>query len=131
LLTLLGNDPTLRGLAPNGVFFDTAPSGSTRFVIISLVEAFDVGQFGGTAYEDLLYAVEYRELKQAAVESTARAAAQRIRELLDDQPLTVTGYTYMTMHREKPERRTEVDDLDASIKWNRRGGQYRVQMAIG
>jgi hypothetical protein len=43
----------------------------------------------------------------------------------------VTGYTYMTMHREKPERRTEVDDLDASIKWNRRGGQYRVQMAIG
>jgi len=131
LLETLRNDPTLRGLAPNGVFFDAAPAGSTRFVIVSLVDAADIGQLGGPAYEDLLYAVEYRELKQVAVESTARAAAQRIRELLDDQPLTVTGYTWMTTHRERPERFTEVDDLDASIKWNRRGGQYRVQMAVG
>jgi len=131
LVTRLSADAALKTLAPNGVWFDEAPAGSTRFVIVSLVDAVDVDRLGGHAYEDLLYAVEYRELKQAASESTARQAAQRIRELLDDQPLTVTGYTWMATYRERPERHTEVDDLDASIKWNRRGGQYRVQMALG
>jgi len=131
LLDRLGADALLKTLAPHGVWFDEAPAGAIKFVIVSLVDAVDVDQHGGHAYEDLLYAVEYRELKQAEAQSKARQAAQRIRELLDDQPLTVTGYTWMATYRERPERHTEVDDLDASIKWNRRGGQYRVQMAVG
>ena len=31
-----------------------------------------------------------------------KAAAARIDALLEDQPLTVAGYTWMTMHREEP-----------------------------
>jgi len=132
ILAKLGSDATLLALAPNGVYFDLAPAGSTRFVIVSLVDAFDEPQFGGIAYEDLLYAIEYRELRQATgPASNAKAAAQRIRVLLEDQPLTVAGYTWMTVHRERVERKTETDDLDTSIKWNRRGGQYRVQFSIG
>lgn len=131
ILAKLGSDAALLALAPNGVYFDLAPAGSTRFVIVSLVDAHDEPQYGGTAYEDLLYAIEYRELRQATTASNAKAAAQRIRVLLEDQPLVVAGYRWMTVHRERAERQTESDDVDASIKWNRRGGQYRVQFSIG
>jgi hypothetical protein len=34
----------------------------------------------------------------------------------------------MAMYRETRVRITEVDEVDVSIRWNRRGGHYRVQM---
>jgi hypothetical protein len=43
----------------------------------------------------------------------------------------VTGYTWMTLHRESRIRVTEVDEADSSIRWYRRGGNYRCQMSLG
>jgi len=134
LIDHLLNDAPLRALAPDGVFWEEAGASmatggnSTQFVIVSLVDAVDEPMFGGRAWEDGLYLVKFVELSSVAVKNI-RAGAARIDVLLEDQPLTVAGYTPMTVHREARIRLTEVDDTDASIRWQHRGGHYRVQQA--
>lgn len=126
----LGSDATLLALCPNGVYVDEAPPGATRFVIVSLVDEADVQQFGGRAYEDALYLVEARMLSTVSG-ANIKAAAARIDVLLEDQSLAAAGYTWMTCHRESRVRMTEVDDADTSLRWLRRGGNYRVEMSLG
>jgi hypothetical protein len=41
----------------------------------------------------------------------------------------VAGYTRMALFRESFIRDIEVDAIDTSIRWYRRGGQYRVVMS--
>jgi len=129
LIAKLGSDLQLLALCPNGVYMDEAPPGSTRFVIVSLVEGLDVEVFGGRGYEDILYAVSARMLSSAG--GDIKAAAARIDALLQDAPLTAAGYVWSTTFRESRIRHTEVDDTDESIRWLHRGGNYRVQMAPG
>jgi hypothetical protein len=129
LIAKLGSDTELLALCPNGVYWDQAPPGATRFVIVSFIAAEDVGVFGRRAIEDGLYHVEARMLSTVAG-ANPKAAAARIDAVLEDQPLTVTGYSWMTTHREEPTRMTEVDAVDTSIQWFRRGGHYRIQMSV-
>ena len=128
LIAKLGSDAELLSLCPNGVYWDEAPPGSTRFVIVAFINAIDRGVFGRRAIEEGIYLVEARMLSTVQGANIKRAAA-RIDELLEDQPLTVAGYTWSTMHRLEPVRMTEVDEVDPSIRWNRRGGQYFVEMS--
>jgi len=134
LVGTLAADAALGQLCPNGVYVDEAPPGSTRFVIVSLVDEDDVGMFGGRAFEDALVQIEARMLSTVAG-ANPKAAAARIDALLDPQPplppatLTVEGYAGMALHRESRIRTTEVDDADPSIRWYRRGGRYRVVMS--
>ncbi len=128
LVAKLGADTTLLAICTNGVYWDEAPPGSTKFVIVSLVDEIDEPVFGGRAYEDALYLVKAVSLSTAG--ANMQAAAARIETLLNDQTLTVSGYTHMVMHRESRVRLTEVDEVDASIRWFHRGGHYRVQQAI-
>jgi hypothetical protein len=120
-------DATLMALATDGIYFDEASSGLTRFVIISLVTEFDEPMFLGRAYEDATYMVKYVERGLSSV--NAKAAAARIDALLDGGTLTITGYGLMLMRRESRIRYLEVDDVDASIRWQHRGGNYRVMAA--
>lgn len=128
LIAKLGADATLLGYCPNGVYWDEAPPGATRFVIVSFITEIDEAQFGGRAYEDALYLVKAVMLSTAG--GNIQAAAARIDALLEDGTLTVSGYSHMVMHRESRIRITEVDDEDPSIRWFHRGGQYRVQQAL-
>jgi len=128
LVAKLLNDPTLMGLV-TAVAYDEAPQKSERFVIVSLVDEVDEGKFGGRAYEDALFLVKAVMLSTSG--GNIQAAAARIDTLLEDQPLTVAGYTWMTTHREARVRITEVDEQDAAIRWQHRGGHYRVQMSLG
>jgi hypothetical protein len=128
LVAKLGADATLLALCPNGIYIDEAPPGSTRFVIVSLVYGQDEGVFGGRAFEDHLYLVEARMLSTSG--GDAHAAAVRIDALLEDGDLSIDGYELMTMHREEPVRNTELDAVDPSIRWTRRGGRYRVQASV-
>jgi hypothetical protein len=131
LVAKLQADAALTALCPNGVYVEEAPAGATRFVIVSLVDEADEGVFGGRAIEDALYLVEARMLSTVAG-ANPKAAGARIDALLEGQPLTVAGYTWMTTHREaRSTPRVEVDDADPSIRWYRRGGQYRLQVAVG
>lgn len=124
----LSTDGALTALATDGVYMDEAPSGKTKFVIVSLVDETDEAAFSGRAFEDALYQVVYRERSTSGV--NAKAAAARIDALLDNQPLTVTGYTLMTMRREKRIRMTEVDEIDPALRWQHRGGQYQVVVSL-
>lgn len=128
LVTKLLGDGTLSAAMPDGVFFDQSAPGAQRFVIVSLVDAHDVPKFGGRAYEDALYLVEARALSTSG--GDVKAAAARIDALLEDGTLTPTGYGLMTMHRESRVRMLEVDAIDPTIRWQRRGGRYRVQCAL-
>lgn len=130
LMAKLGADGTLLALVPNGVYWDEAPPQSNRFVIVSLVDERDERSFDGRSIEDALYAVEARMLSTVPG-ANIKAAAARIDALLDGTTLTVSGYVTMTVIRESRTRRTEVDDADPSIRWHRRGGNYRVQMSVG
>jgi len=130
LVTKLGSDSALLTLCPNGAYMDEAPAGMTSFVIVSLADQADAQKFGGRAFEDALYQVEARIRSDVATANAiARAAEVRIEALLEDQPLTVSGYAWMTTHRESRIRLVEVDDADTSIRWYRRGGNYRLLMS--
>jgi hypothetical protein len=128
LVARLQSDPTLMALIPDGVWIDEAQEGCKRFAIVTLLEEHDEAEFGRRAYEDSLYLV--KAVMLSTLNGDIKGAAARIDVLLEDYPLTVVGYSYMTMHREARVRFTDVDEGDASIRWEVRGGHYRVQMAL-
>jgi len=128
LIAKLGSDLELLALCPNGVYRDQAPPGATRFVIVSLLAGEDTGVFGKRAIEAGVYLVEARMLSTVAG-ANVKAAAARIDVLLEGQPLTVAGFSWMTLHREEPIGLTEIDAADPSIRWFRRGGRYRLEMS--
>ena len=127
LIAKLGGDATLLALCPNGIYMDESPPGSTRFVIVSLVNAPDTPMFEARAFENPLYFVKAVMLSSAA--GNIKAAAARIDALLEQQPLTVSGYSVSCLRRESRVRQTEVDGGDQSIRWFHRGGQYEVVAA--
>lgn len=124
LIAKLGSDAALLALMPNGVYEDVAYAArGTRFVIVSQILSTDVSLFvRGRAFEHGLYLVEARTRDGGDV----NAAAARIDALLEDGTLTVAGYHAVTMHREEFIRAVEVDDVDLTIRWQRRGGRYRA-----
>ena len=71
-----------------------------------------------------------KSTRRSSAGADIRAAAARIDEVLEDQPLTASGYEWMTVHREGRVRTTEVDDLNPDIRWQHRGGFYRVDMVL-
>jgi hypothetical protein len=134
LVDKLSGDTTLTALMPDGVWMDEGPAGKQQFVIVSVVDAHDAPIFEGRGTETVLYAVEARELSSVAVKNI-KAAAARIDALLDPPPpaaratLTIAGYGFQLMRRESRVRLTDVDAVDSSIRWQRRGGQYEVVVA--
>jgi prophage DNA circulation protein len=130
LLTKLSSDATLLALMPDNVWMDEAPPGSKRFVVVSLVDENDEQRFGARAAEDARYLVKAVALSTAPnAAANVKSAAARIDVLLDNQPLTATGYASMLTERETRIRVTEVDDVDPTVRWYHRGGQYHVVMS--
>lgn len=127
IVAKLGADAALLAIATNGVYLDEAPPNSTKFVIVSLVDEHDEQMFGARAFEDALYLVKMVALSTSG--ANVKAAAARIDTLLNDGTLAPVGYRLMVMQRESRIRITEVDEVDASIRWQHRGGQYRVMVS--
>lgn len=132
VIALLGADATLLGLMPNGVYEDLAAPGSTRFVIVSQVDADDEGILLG-GMEHHWIEIEARAL--STTRGDVRAAAVRVDELLEPDTgrstLAIQGYKVIDIEREKPLRHREGDEVDAAIQWVRRGGQYRIDVIRG
>ena len=128
LVARLSGDSQLRALLPDGVYVNQGRQGATRFALVSLVIATYSGQFGPAgsrrAIEDCLYTVKAVVLDPSRVR--AGDACARIDALLEDQPLTITGYHCARVERDEPIDETEVDDVDASIQWQHCGGRYRI-----
>lgn len=130
LIAKLLGDATLTTLLPDGVYWDEARANATRFLVVTLVDDDSESTFsGGRTIERPLYSVTARSLSSAGVDMAQ--AAERIDTLLQDGTLTAEGYGLMDITRESRIRRTEVDAVDRSIRWYRRGGLYRVEMAVG
>jgi len=128
VITRLLNDATLAALMPDGVWWDVAASGKTRFVIVSLVIHFDEDQMPGTTvFEDVTYLVKAVELSTSS--ANIQAAAARIQELLHGATFSVTGYGLMSSQRVERVRFTEVSDDDKDQRWQHRGGRYKVMVA--
>jgi hypothetical protein len=124
ILVVLRNDAALTALMPGGVYFDVAPPGRTQYVIVSMTFHEDTYVFDGPAFERTLYLVKAidRDIDGANV----KAAAARIHELLQGQPLTITGYVHSLTSRVGRARDTETDEVDLDARWQHRGGQYEV-----
>ena len=127
VITMLSGDATLTAVATGGVFFGEAPQNSDRFVTVSLVTSHDEPKFGGRAYEEVFYDIQYVERSTSG--TNAKAAAKRIDELIELQTLSATGFAPMLMRRDERIRYAEVDDVDKSIRWQHRGGRYQVMVA--
>jgi hypothetical protein len=117
-------DVTLTNLLPDGVYFDYGGHGKTRFVLVSQLAHEDEDMFGGPAYERFTYLLKGVELSTTG--ANIKAAAARIHTLFSGTTFTVTGYGLMTSKRVERVRYTEVDETNADIRWQHRGGHYEI-----
>lgn len=132
LVAKLGADAALLVQATNGAYYEQAPPDSTRYVLVSLVDEEDVQQFNGRSHENALYRVVMwgrSTPKTPLPAGVMKAGAARIDALLDGGTLTVAGYSLMTIQREARIRDNDVDEVDSSIHYEVRGGEYRVVMS--
>jgi hypothetical protein len=128
LIARLSADAPLTALCPDGIFWDMAPPGMQRFVLISLTAADDAPVFEGRAWEDTLYLVKAVMLSTVA-NTKPKEAAARIDQVLEGATLAATGFDTMIVRREQRFRTTEVDPRDPTIRWFHRGGWYRAVMS--
>lgn len=124
LVAKLLADSTLMAITTDGVYFDAAPQGKTKFVIVSHMSETDEPMFGGTAYEDFTYLV--KAVTANTTGADVLSAAARIHTILQDSTLAPTGYTLMKMHRVERIRYTEIEDA-SDRRWQHRGGLYKIQ----
>jgi hypothetical protein len=130
LLALLQTDAELLAAMPDGVWYDVAPAGAERFVIVSLLHEADTSGFDGRAFEDALYLVKaVARSTVATANADVRAGAARIDALLERHTLTADGYSPMLVERRERVRVSEVDDVDQDLRWYHRGGHYAVVMS--
>jgi len=127
LLGKLSADSALKALMPDGVFYDLAASGRTRIVIVKLMHHETVDMFGGPAYEQPLYLVKAVEQSSSALNTIN--AAKRIDALLNNQPLTINGYTLMTLQFREYVRYAEADSVNPDLRWQHCGGLYLVSVS--
>lgn len=125
LIGKLGADPELAALLPDGVFYDVAPIGSTRFAIVSLTSSRSLDELNSAeTLRALVYLVKAVVLGSAS--STVADADWRIQELIDRQPLDLppeAGATLMVARWVERVRYTETVNDDV---WQHRGARYEI-----
>lgn len=124
ILAILESDSALAALMPDGVWFDVAVPGATRFVLVAQLAHDDQPMFNGTAFETFLYLVKAVAPGKSAA-ATVKPAAARINELLEQAVLTPAGYSDMRCARVERVRYSELDAV-ADVRWHHRGGHYEV-----
>jgi hypothetical protein len=129
LMARLTGDPALMALCPDGVHWDLGPQGASAFVMLVRPATTERElALGGDGWEKVSYAVIAVMKTGGAV--PAGDAAFRIHELLHLEPLDLSagGYTHMITERLFPIRYSEVDVVNAGIRWQHYGGQYQIQV---
>lgn len=124
VITTLQNDPTLQGLLPDGVFWDSAPQGAERFATVTLLDHEDIYMFEGKkAFEIFEYIVKCVIFSTSG--SDARKAATQIDALLVNRALTPAGYRSVRCQRLNYRRYNEPDE-NPDERWQHDGGQYEI-----
>jgi len=131
LLSKLQNDATLMALMTDGVYFDEAPQGATKFVIVQQMNHDDTYVQGAatSALEEAVYLVKAVALDTSGAD--VKTAAARIDTLLHGGTITPTGYSLMNLRRwtggNNRVRMTEDDDQNDQ-RWQHRGFLYEVMV---
>jgi hypothetical protein len=123
ILAKLQGDATLAAILTDGIYFDVAASGKTRFGIVSLSTDREDYAFDGSI-EESVYIVKAVVLDTSP--TSAKTAAARIHTLLQNTPLTVTGFDHLALRRTERIRYTEVDAENNDIRWQHSGGRYEA-----
>ncbi len=127
ILGVLQADAELAALMPEGVWFNLAAPGLTRFVLVGIDTAEDEGLFGSRASESFRYVVQAVGLSRQVDLGTMKAAAARIDALLEGDPLDAPpDYGSIDCVREERLAESPLDELDKSLAWHHFGGYYRV-----
>lgn len=131
VLAKLAADAQLKALAPDGIYFDVPEQGKTRVVIVSIVLHQDHATFNapGARRDREITTYLVKATLKGASGTDAKAAALRIDRVLEDQPLVIVGYTWLSTRRTERVRYQEPDPMDQSLRWQHRGGRYRVEVA--
>jgi hypothetical protein len=129
LVAVLSADPALMAIATDGVFFDEADPGCTRFVLCAVQTSHDEGDFDGVAWEQPQYLVKI--VLARGTNADARQAADRIEAVLQDletrlDPAQLPNYHLTLCQRLEYVRYREHDPDAADLWWQHRGGQYEV-----
>lgn len=127
LLGKLSADAQLKTLMPDGCYWDISPSGKTRIVIVKLMGHDLTDMFGGEAFEQPLYLVKAVELSTSA--ANVINAAKRIDQLLNNQALTISGYSLMTLQYQEYIRYAEADSTNPDARWQHCGGMYLISVS--
>ena len=123
LVTHLASDATLTTLLGGAsVYFDLAPEGLERFVLVTQQAHRDEPMFQARGFEVVTYLV--KAVVQASAGDVAAAVAARIDALLEAQDLTPTGYALMAMTRIERVKFPDEDELHRP--WRHEGGVYEV-----
>ena len=123
-------DATLMALMTDGVFRDVSPAGSTNVVIISKQADERAYSQSGMAYEDFTYLV--KAVSKGTSGTRANQAAARIKVLLQDTTLTISGYSLMRISQSEGEGAVEyqeVDPDDSDARWQHRGWLFDVMVS--
>ena len=125
LIGKLAADATLSTLLPDGVYYDVAPIGSTKFVIVSLSTSRGLDELADAeTFRALIYIVKAVALGSGS--DTVAAADIRIQEIVDRQPLDLApeaGAELMVARWVDRIRYTEIANGEA---WQHRGARYEI-----
>lgn len=124
LIAKLEASDDLMDAFPDGVWFGVAPREMTKFILVSTVIAEDERFFNATD-GDLRFLFLVKAVEKTEDSTNVDAGAVLIHAALQDQPLTITGYTHQSTKREEHIEYPEVDD-DTDERWQHSGGRYEV-----
>lgn len=125
LIGKLAADATLQTSLPDGVFYDTAPLGSTRFAIVSLSASrarYELND--GETLRALIYVVKAVVL--GASSDGVAAADKRIQELVDRQPLDLPAAAGATLMVARWVDRIRYTETASGEIWQHRGARYEI-----
>lgn len=125
LIGKLSGDPELTGYLPDGVYYDEAPIGATRFVIVSLSSSRGLYELDDDeTFREFVYVV--KAVVQASGSDPVAKADKRIQALIDRQDLDLppsAGAELMVARWVDRIRYTESVNNET---WQHRGGRYQI-----
>lgn len=124
IVARLSGDATLLAVMTDGVYVDVAPSGKTKFVIVSLIESHDTSALGDRSFEEGTYLVKAVAMSTSG--ASVKTASARIDTLLDRVVLTATGYASVVLVRDERVRFVEVDEGNQDLRWQHSGARYSM-----
>jgi len=125
LIGKLAADATLAALLTDGVYYDIAPIGSTRFAIVSLSTSRGLDEINdGETFRALIYVIKAVVLGSAS--TTVADADKRIQELVDRQPLDLPPAAGAELMVARWVDRIRYTETIANDVWQHRGARYEI-----